>query len=77
MVTARLCINNDLWESCSLDFTAKDLEGVKTKMMSACKKFKADGWWHPISNPKAVKIALVKEMGGAFFKNMLSKQKSA
>jgi len=56
----------------SLDFTDKDLEQVKDKMVRACRRMKEDGWWHPIENPKKIKIALAKEMVGAFFKNMFA-----
>jgi glutamate-1-semialdehyde 2,1-aminomutase len=45
----------------SLDFTAEDMVEVRERMMKACRRMKADGWWY--YDPKAPKLAIKLKLG--------------
>jgi len=61
----------------SLDFTDKDYAEVQTKLLAACEKMTAAGWWWDGVTAKVIKNAIVSEFLTAMFVPSFLKKKVA
>jgi len=59
----------------SMDFDDEDLLDVQEKMLKACRRMKADGWWYydPKTNSNgSIQLGLLSELAHAWWKNKFS-----
>ena len=57
----------------SLDFDKTSLDSLAQKMIAACKRMSAEGWWHP-ADPKAISLRTGLEVGRGFLYSAIGRK---
>eukprot|EP00300_Choanocystis_sp_HF-7_P002606 c11968_g1_i2.p1 GENE.c11968_g1_i2~~c11968_g1_i2.p1 ORF type:complete len:1264 (+),score=330.27 c11968_g1_i2:42-3794(+) len=57
----------------SLDYKEEDLVRVREKLIRACKRMEADGWWSEAPNQKQIKVKMVVDVVGALARSVLQR----